>query len=52
MWKLLNFLAGQRPSAQEERGDCRLDYARQLARENQDFFGPMDLVLVREIITL
>ena len=51
-WKLLNFLGGQRPSAQEERGDGRLDNARQLARDNQDVINPSDLEIVRERITL
>lgn len=51
-WRLLNFLAGQRPSAQEERGDGRLDNARQLARDNQDVINPSDLEIVRERITL
>ena len=51
-WRLLNFLASQRPSAQEERGDGRLDNARQLARDNQDVINPSDLEIVRERITL
>ena len=51
-WKLLHFLAGQRPSAQQERGDGRLDKARELARENEDLISPTDLNIVRERITL
>ena len=51
-WRLLNFLASQRPSAQEVRGDGRLDNARQLARDNQDVISPSDLEIVRERITL
>jgi hypothetical protein len=51
-WKLLHFLASQRPSAQEKRGDGRLDDARNLALENQQLIGPSDLEIVRERITL
>ena len=51
-WKLLHFLAGQRPSAQEKRGDRRLDNARQLARENETFIGPSDLEIAKERIIL
>ncbi len=51
-WKLLHFLASQRPSAQEGRGDRRLDDARTLARENETLISPSDLEIVRERITL
>ena len=51
-WKLLHFLAGQRPSAQEERGDGRLDKARDLVRENEALISPTDLNVVKERITL
>ena len=51
-WKLLHFLASHRPSAQEARGDGRLDAARNLARENEEFIGPNDLEIVRERIIL
>ena len=51
-WKLLHFLVGQRPSAQEERGDGRLDNACQLARDAQEVISPSDWEIVREMITL
>ncbi|KAF8265701.1 hypothetical protein EI94DRAFT_1804022 [Lactarius quietus] len=50
--KLLHFLANQRPSAQEKRGDWRLDNARQLARDNETVISPGDLEIVKERITL
>ncbi|KAN0137422.1 hypothetical protein V8E53_004867 [Lactarius tabidus] len=46
------FLACQRPSVQEERGDQLLDFARQLARENEDMISPSDLEIIRGRITL
>jgi hypothetical protein len=51
-WKLLHFLASGRPSTQEQRGDGRLDDARNLARENQQLITPTDLEIIRERITL
>jgi len=48
----LHFLASHRPSAQEARGDGRLDDARDLARENEEFISPNDLEIVRERIIL
>ena len=51
-WKLLHFLASQRPSAQEARGDERLDDARNLARENEECISPNDLEIVGERIIL
>ena len=51
-WKLVHFLARQRPSAQEGRGDGRLDAARQLARDNQEFISPSHLENVRWRISL
>ncbi|KAI0288785.1 hypothetical protein B0F90DRAFT_1799904 [Multifurca ochricompacta] len=51
-WKLLNFLAGQRPSAQQELGNRWLDDARNLATENEALLSPGDLEIVREKITL
>ncbi len=51
-WKLLHFLAGQRPSAQEERGDRGLDYARTLARGVEPLINPSDLEIIKERIIL
>lgn len=51
-WKLLHFLASQRPSAQERRGDRRLDNARTLAGENGAFISRDDLEIVKERIIL
>jgi len=51
-WRLLHFLAGQRPSAQEERGEKRLDNARILAVEYEDVISPSDLEIVKERIVL
>ncbi|KAI0288502.1 hypothetical protein B0F90DRAFT_1802636, partial [Multifurca ochricompacta] len=42
-WKLLNFLAGQRPSAQQERGDRCPDDSCNLATENEALLSPGDL---------
>ncbi|KAH9014217.1 hypothetical protein EDB85DRAFT_2157573 [Lactarius pseudohatsudake] len=50
--KLLHFLADRRPSAQEKRGDQRLDSARELARGDEVLISPGDLEIVRERITL
>ena len=51
-WKLLDFLASQWPSAQEKRGDRRLDNARQLASENETLISPSDLEIAKERIIL
>ena len=51
-WRLLHFLAGQLPSAQEKRGEQRLDNARQLAREHERLISPSDMEIVKERITL
>jgi hypothetical protein len=50
-WKLLHFLDSLRPSAQEARGDDRLDDARKLATENRNI-SPSDLQIVMERIIL
>ena len=50
--KKLRFLARQRPSAQEAQGDGRLDAARSLATENEEFIDPNDLEIVRARIIL
>ncbi|KAH9035123.1 hypothetical protein EDB83DRAFT_1775628 [Lactarius deliciosus] len=48
--KLLHFLVGQRPSAQEGLGDWRLDSARELVRDNETLINPSDLDIVRQRI--
>jgi hypothetical protein len=52
MSKLLHFLASQRPSAQAERGDGRLDDARNLAIENEELIDPDDLEIAMARISL
>lgn len=49
-WRLLNFLASQRPSAQEKRGNRRLDEARMLARENGSQISHDDMEIVKHRI--
>ena len=51
-WKLLHFLASHMPSAQEARGDGRLDDARDLASKNEEIIDPYDMEIVRERIIL
>jgi hypothetical protein len=46
--RLLDFLANQRPSAQEKLGDRRLDKARDLARKNGDRINPSDLKIAKD----
>ncbi|KAI0248434.1 hypothetical protein BJV78DRAFT_1284781 [Lactifluus subvellereus] len=50
--RMLNFLAGQRPSVQEERGNRRIEAAYALTTECAAILSPSDLLIARERITL
>ena len=51
-WRLLHFLAGQLPSAQEKRGDRRLVKALQLATDDEAIISPGDMAVVKDKIIL
>ncbi|KAI0265923.1 hypothetical protein BC834DRAFT_158132 [Gloeopeniophorella convolvens] len=48
--RLLEFVANQFPSAQEKRGDKRLQEAREMAKQDEALIDPTDLMIVKERI--